>query len=55
MDQHTPNTEVDLDAHVEEIDDAVNPALSTAATASSAGTFVGTCFSSAACFSTATS
>jgi hypothetical protein len=45
--------ELDLEAYVEDLDDTAAGALSTAASASSAGTFVGGCFSSVACFSTA--
>lgn len=52
---HGVDSDLELDAFVEELDDTVHGSLSTAGSFSSAATFVGGCFSSAACFSTASS
>jgi len=51
----TQHTDLDLEAYVEELDDTVSAGLSTAGSLSTAGTFTGGTFSSAACFSTASS
>jgi hypothetical protein len=48
-------SELDLDVSVEELDETMHGSLSTAGSLSSAGTFVGGTFSSAGCFSTASS
>jgi len=57
MDMHQPlqENDLELDVSVEELDESVHGSFSTASSASSAGTFVGSCFSSAACFSSASS
>lgn len=57
MDQQQPlqGNDLELDAFVEELDESLNGSLSTASCASSAGTFVGSCFSSAGCLSSASS
>ncbi|WP_329314139.1 MULTISPECIES: hypothetical protein [unclassified Streptomyces] len=47
--------DLDLEAFVEELDDAANPGLSTAATLACAGSFAGSCASSGSSFSTASS